>query len=92
MSKSYPYLDPLTEQFLRDNPDLIHPPPDISVKDFRDLIEKINKHKKLPGVERKSFIVPVQGGVKTWVYKPEGTRQDLPFVFYLHGGGWLAGS
>jgi len=97
MSDPLPYLDPLNLKLIEDTPGLEHPNTNVSdkelVQEFRQLVQLLGAHKKLLGVQRKSFLVPFEeGAVRTWIYKPQHVGDEpLPFVYYLHGGGWIAG-
>ncbi|KAK8007264.1 hypothetical protein PG989_001254 [Apiospora arundinis] len=47
---------------------------------------------KIPGVDRKKTQIPVADGTETWIYTPDGAQGPLPYIFYVHGGGFIAGS
>ncbi|KAH7403277.1 alpha/beta hydrolase fold-domain-containing protein [Cadophora sp. MPI-SDFR-AT-0126] len=92
MANSKGYLDPFNQEFVDSLP--AGPPlEELSVKRIRALVEQLSEHEQLPGVKRTSFEAPVAGGVKTWLYTPEGSSSELlPFIYYVHGGLWMAGS
>lgn len=52
---------------------------------------QFNVHEQLPGVERNMVQVPVANGTDMWIYTPEGAEGPLPYIFYVHGGGFVAG-
>ena len=69
---------------------------DISVPDFRKLLAQLQAHDPIPGVEVVEFDVPFnQHGVKnvkTFIFRPaDAEDKQLPTLFYVHGGGWVAG-
>lgn len=46
-----------------------------------------------PGVEVQRFKVNTSHGeVETFVYKPKSSTNNVPFVYFIHGGGWVLGS
>ncbi|KAK8107498.1 lipase 2 [Apiospora kogelbergensis] len=65
---------------------------ELTPEEIRESFEKLNAHKKLPGVDRTKIQVPVVNVPETWVYTPTGAKGPLPYIFYLHGGGFMAGS
>ncbi|KAF2841611.1 alpha/beta-hydrolase [Patellaria atrata CBS 101060] len=86
-----PYLDPVNQAFIDSLANL--PPFEfLSVEEFRAAFEQLQAHDPLPGVTRTSFTVPFENGIKTFVFKPTGATGALPVIFYIHGGGWIAGS
>lgn len=91
MANAKGYLDPFNQEFVDSLP--AGPPlEELSVKEIRLLVEQLSEHEQLPGVVRTSFEAPVAGGVKTWLYTPEGNSSELlPFIYYIHGGLWMAG-
>ena len=89
MAEATPYLDPLSEAFFETVGSI---PTDIPIEEFREQIEQIQKHKELGGITREKFVVPFEGGVTTWIYKPVGRgKEPLPVIFYVHGGAWIGG-
>ena len=90
MSKSLIYLDPLN-QAVADQ--LVTQPPieDLTVEQFRALFAQLQQHEPIPGVTRTKFTVPFEDGVEAFVFKPDGSKDDLPVIFYIHGGGWISG-
>lgn len=85
-----PYLDPLN-QGLADASTSKHGMETLSIPELRDSLVKLNVHQELPGVNRKRIQVPVANGTETWIYTPTGTEGPLPYIFYVHGGGFVAG-
>ncbi|KAK7980899.1 AhpC/TSA family protein [Apiospora arundinis] len=86
-----PYLDPANQAFA----DLTATMPgfdQLSPEEVRKAIENLNAHEKLPGVDRNKIQVPVDNAPVTWIYTPTGAKGPLPYIFYLHGGGFMAGS
>lgn len=84
------FLDPLNQAFV----DLAATMPgieELTPEEIRESFEKLNAHKKLPGVDRTKIQVPVVNAPETWVYTPTGAKGPLPYIFYLHGGGFMAG-
>lgn len=91
MSQPVVYLDPLNQAFA----DAVAAQPaleTLSIEQFRATVEQLQQHELIPGVTRTSFTVPFEDGVKTYVFKPEGSKGTLPVVFFFHGGAWTAGS
>ena len=91
------YLDPINQAFLNK---ATGPGSEkfenLSVAEFHKLFEQLQEHKPIPGVSVTEVDVPFnQEGienVKTFLFKPEEKENDrLSAVFYLHGGGWIAG-
>jgi acetyl esterase len=87
------YLDPLNQAFADE---LATQPPiqDLSVQEFRALLEQLqHRDKPVSGVTRTSFTVPFESGVKTFVFKRNDVKKGevLPVVLYLHGGAFIAG-
>lgn len=86
------YLDPFN-QAVADQLATETPIQDLSVPEFRALLERVQKHDPIPGVTRTSFTVPFEDGVEAFVFKSDGAgTSNLPVVFYLHGGGWKGGN
>lgn len=83
-----PYLDPLSQALASSSPP--KQLDTISIEDYRANFRKAQQHEQLPGVNRSKTTID---GVETWIYKPEGSNpeQRLPYVFFIHGGGWVAG-
>lgn len=65
-----------------------------SVPEQRDLFNKLQSPRpQNPGVSISEHLIKTSHGeVKTLLYKPEGVDGTLPFIFYVHGGGWVFGS
>lgn len=90
MSSSSAYLDPLNQAFA-DAAAAQPPLEDLTIEQLRAEIEQLQQHTPLPGVTRTEFTVDFEDGVKTHIFKPDGAKDDLPVVFYFHGGGWITG-
>lgn len=90
MNPSSVYLDPLN-QALADQLATQPPIEDLTVEQFRALFDSLQQHNPITGVARTSFTVPFEDGVKAYVFKPKITKGQLPVIFYIHGGGWIAG-
>ncbi|KAK7948533.1 uncharacterized protein PG986_009419 [Apiospora aurea] len=87
---SQPYLDPLNQTFA----DLTATMPGLEtlpVEELRETLRKLNEHEKLPGVDRNMVKTPVANGIDTWIYTPTGAKGPLPYIFYVHGGGFMVG-
>ncbi|KAF2740713.1 hypothetical protein EJ04DRAFT_507736 [Polyplosphaeria fusca] len=91
MSEPIPYLDPLSKA-LADKIEAGPPIEDLTFEQFRELVEQLQEHTPIPDINRASFTVPFEDGVKTFIFKPKGVSGTLPVILYLHGGGWVAGS
>ena len=65
-----------------------------SIPAQRELFTKLQSLRaENPGVAVSEHSIKTShGDVKTFLYKPEGVKENLPFVFYVHGGGWIFGS
>jgi acetyl esterase/lipase len=65
-----------------------------SIPEQRELFTKMQSQRpKNPGVAVSEHSIHTShGDVKTFLYKPENAKEDLPFIFYVHGGGWIFGS
>lgn len=87
---SQPYLDPLN-QGLADATAAMPGMETLNIPDFRNMLMQFNAHEQLPGVERNMIQVPVANGTDTWIYTPEGAKGPLPYIFYVHGGAFVAG-
>ncbi|KAK5033296.1 hypothetical protein LTS07_003598 [Exophiala sideris] len=66
----------------------------LSLREFRRLFRQFQTPTpKDPGISSSSFEVKTSfGDVKTFIVKPTDAEQDLPVIFYVHGGGWFGGS
>ena len=90
MSKSSVYLDPLNRAFA--NVAAAAPPlQDLTVEQFRAEVEQLQQHTPAPGATRTEFVVDFEDGVTTYIFKPDGATGNLPVVFFIHGGAWIAG-
>ena len=65
-----------------------------TVPEQRELFSKLQSPRpQNPGVSISEHLIKTSHGeIKTFLYKPEGVDGTLPFVFYVHGGGWIFGS
>lgn len=90
MSNSTAYLDPLNQAFA-DAAAALPPLQDLTVEQFRAEVEQLQQHTPTPGVTRTEFVVDFEDGVKTYIFKPDGSKGNLPVVFFFHGGAWIAG-
>ena len=65
-----------------------------SVPEQRELFNRLQSPRpQNPGVSISEHLIKTSHGeVKTFLYKPEGAEGALPFIFYVHGGGWIFGS
>jgi acetyl esterase len=93
MTSHLPYLDPLSQE-VADELAKDPPPQDLTVDEFREEFEALQEESTTsnPLVLRSSFTVPFEDGVETFVFRPKGVEGILPVIFYLHGGGWIAGT
>lgn len=59
----------------------------LEISEQRDLFSKLQSPRpKNTGVSISEHLVKTSyGEVKTFLYKSEGVRDNLPFVFYVHG-------
>lgn len=88
---SIPYLDPLNQALANvASPEILA---NLTIPEFLTLFSASQQHEELPGVSRASFTAPVEDGMELWVYKSEGISNDtlLPYIYYIHGGGWSVG-
>lgn len=88
---SIPYLDPLNQGLASiTSPEILA---NLTLPEYLTTFTASQQHEELPGVDRSSFAAPVEGGVELWIYKTEGIPDDppLPYIFYIHGGGWSVG-
>jgi acetyl esterase len=90
MSESSVYLDPLNQAFA-DVAATRPPLQDLTVEQFRAEVEQLQQHTPAPGVTRTEFVVDFEDGVTTYVFRPDDTTGNLPVVFFIHGGAWIAG-
>ena len=68
--------------------------PEHSIPEQREIFRKIQFHElDCFGVSvSHSTVQTSHGEVVVYVFKHEGSRGDLPFIFFIHGGGWIIGS
>ncbi|KAF3033662.1 hypothetical protein E8E11_002967 [Didymella keratinophila] len=84
-------LDPLNQAFA-DVAAAGPPLQDLTVEQFRAEVEQLQQHTRAPGVTRTEFVVDFEEGVTTYIFRPDGAMGNLPVVFFIHGGAWIAGS
>ncbi|KPI45616.1 putative alpha/beta hydrolase [Cyphellophora attinorum] len=66
----------------------------VSASQFRQLLKEFQTPApKHSGITTAHFEVKTSafGNVKTFLVKPSHSEQDLPVIFYVHGGGWISG-
>lgn len=88
---SLPYLDPLSQALANlTSPEILA---SLTLTEYLATFAPSQQHEKLPGVDRTNFTAPVEDGVELWIYKTEGLSEDvpLPYIFFIHGGGWSVG-
>ncbi|KAI8951095.1 Alpha/Beta hydrolase protein [Xylaria longipes] len=86
-----PYLDPLN-QGLADVSATMPPMESLTVAQFRDNLVQFSAHEQLPGVNRNMISIPVWNGTDTWIYTPTSSSGPLPYIYFIHGGGFVAGN
>ncbi|KAH8812995.1 Alpha/Beta hydrolase protein [Xylogone sp. PMI_703] len=91
-SPSAPYLDPDNQKFA-DQFSQEPPAQNLSVQEFRKFLDQVQEHTPIPGVTISRIEVPFgrKDVIDTFIYRPEHSTGDLPVIFFLHGGGWVAG-
>lgn len=90
MAPTQLYLDPLNQNvldFARGTPGV----ETLSVQEVRDMFRQATAHEQVPGVSRTKVEIPVWKGTQTWLYLPEGSQKPLPYIFFIHGGGYASG-
>lgn len=88
---SVPYLDPASQALASiTSPEILA---NLTLPEYLAIFPIAQQHEKLPGVDRSNFTVPIDGGVELWVYKSEEITGDdlLPYIYFIHGGGWSVG-
>ncbi len=90
-----PYLTPETQGFVdtlaaQNAPPIYTLSPEAARKVLLDAQSKL-KTKPLADVE--DHVVPVRKNDKIDVrfVRPQGKKERLPVIFYIHGGGWILG-
>ncbi|KAK4541412.1 hypothetical protein LTR36_008013 [Oleoguttula mirabilis] len=98
LPETSPYLDPQNIAFGQQFAALLPAGKqltDIPIAQAREVFGKAQARTPDPRVSVTDFLVPTSfGEVKTSLYKPrehDSSDQDLPLIFYLHGGGWFLG-
>lgn len=86
-----PYLDPLSQLVANTTSPAIRA--NLTLPEYLETFSASQQHEQLTGVNRSSFTTPAEGGVELWIYKTEGINDDvpLPYIYYIHGGGWSVG-
>jgi hypothetical protein len=91
------FLDRENQAFIDEANKPGNPPlEDLSVQQIRDEFEQLQKHSPIPGVDVTDFHVPMgtkkSDSIRTVVFRAEHLKkEDLPVIFWIHGGGWIAG-
>ena len=90
-----PALEPTTQKFVdglaaKGGPPIYTLSPEAARKVLSDL--QSGPIGKVPAsIEDTSFPVGPTGKVAIRILRPEGAKEALPVVLYLHGGGWVLG-
>ncbi len=91
-----PFLTKDTKQFVDDQKSKKAPPPETLSPDDarRNLIAAQSGNvKKCPAdIQDVSWPGGPTGSVSVRLIKPEGARDRLPAILYIHGGGWVTGN
>ncbi|KAK3707149.1 hypothetical protein LTR37_012318 [Vermiconidia calcicola] len=66
---------------------------DFSAPKQRELFQKVQLPRPSnPGISVSEYMINTSyGDVNTFFYKPARQKQDVPFIYYVHGGGWIFG-
>lgn len=96
MDPLYSYIDPQCQEEAKLFQEIFGSidPTTIPIGELRALFEKVQASSRpSPEVAVTHFLVNTSHGkVKTFLYKPTAHELDpLPVIFFLHGGGWIAG-
>ena len=67
-------------------------PQEFTVHEQRAVFQQLQANpKEYNGVAISDEVVSTSNGdVKAFLYKPEG-KEDIPFVYFIHGGGFIFG-
>jgi acetyl esterase len=58
----------------------------------RDILETVQKHTPASDITQEHIEVPFESDtVKTVIFRPTNSDNELPTIFYTHGGGWILG-
>jgi acetyl esterase len=91
-----PLLDPEIQRFLEDVKAQGAPPIDtLPPKEARALLDAVQSKpvSKLPSdIEDKMIPGGATGPVSVRIVRPQGVKEPLPAILYLHGGGWILGN
>ena len=68
--------------------------PEYSIPEQRQIFRKFQSTQaQHPGIEIQRIKINTSfGEVETFVYKPKTSTSNTPFVYFIHGGGWILGS
>ena len=59
----------------------------------RDILETVQKHIADSDITQEHVEVLFQSGtVKTVIFRPANSENELSAIFYAHGGGWIQGT
>jgi len=66
---------------------------EFTISQQRGLFQEIQKPRPAnPGITVSEHVVhTIHGEVKTFLYMPKTMNSAIPFVYYVHGGGWIFG-
>jgi acetyl esterase/lipase len=94
-----PPLDPASQALIDEELEQDAPPvQDLTPEQLRATTAQLQKHTPIPGVAVTEFSVkplndPEDKSIRTFMFRPMGAEnEDLPVIFYLHGGGWISGT
>lgn len=94
-ASAHPVLDAITQQFVEARQDR-HPGP-LRTRPLervrRAFADEQAPQDALPEVETTDLLLELTDGrtAAIRIVRPPGEQAPLPFVFYLHGGGWVSG-
>jgi acetyl esterase/lipase len=58
----------------------------------RDILETVQQHTPASDITQETIEISFESGtVKTVIFRPANSGNDLPTIFYTHGGGWILG-
>ncbi len=91
-----PTLDPAIQSFVdfldaKDGKPLYQLTP-VSARKVLDDLQNIPIAKEAADIEDRTIPVGPRGSTKIRIVRPRGSKNDLPVVIYLHGGGWVLGN
>ena len=86
-----PYLDPMDEAFAKASAE-VPPPQDLGYTDARSALEDLQRHEIGPDVVIEKYDMCFEGVTAPMtIFRPKTKSGPCPFVFYMHGGGWILG-